>query len=66
MPINPNLPPAELREELKRIRLHALVVPGDVGNPPWVDEDDEGVVLFKANRAASSFEEIALAPVTEE
>jgi acyl-CoA synthetase (AMP-forming)/AMP-acid ligase II len=29
LPINPNLPAAELREELKRIRLHALVVPGD-------------------------------------
>jgi oxalate---CoA ligase len=65
LPINPNLPAAELREELKRIRLHALVVPGDAGIPPWVDEDDEGVVLFKANKAASSFEEIALAPVKE-
>ena len=63
LPINPNLPPAELREELKRIRLHALVVPGEAGLPPWVDEGEEGVVLFKASKAASSFEEIALAPV---
>ena len=38
LPINPNLPPAELREELKRIRLNALVVPGEAGLPPWVDE----------------------------
>ena len=30
VPINPNLPPADLREELKRVRLHALVVPGGV------------------------------------
>jgi acyl-CoA synthetase (AMP-forming)/AMP-acid ligase II/thioesterase domain-containing protein/acyl carrier protein len=65
LPINPNLPPAELREELKRIRLHALVVPGEAGLPPWVDEDEEGVVLFKASKAASSFEEIALAPVKD-
>ena len=65
LPINPNLPPAELREELKRIRLHALVVPGEAGLPPWVDEGEEGVVLFKASKAASSFEEIALAPVQD-
>ncbi len=65
LPINPNLPPAELREELKRIRLHALVVPGEAGLPPWVDEGEEGVVLFKASKAASSFEEIALAPVKD-
>jgi acyl-CoA synthetase (AMP-forming)/AMP-acid ligase II/thioesterase domain-containing protein/acyl carrier protein len=65
LPINPHLPPAELREELKRIRLHALVVSGEAGLPPWVDEDEEGVVLFKASKAASSFEEIALAPVKD-
>jgi acyl-CoA synthetase (AMP-forming)/AMP-acid ligase II/thioesterase domain-containing protein len=65
LPINPNLPPAELREELKRIRLHALVVPGEAGLPPWVDESARGFVLFKATKAASSFEQIALAPVNE-
>ncbi len=65
VPINPNLPPAELREELKRIRLHALIVPGEAGLPSWVDEDESGVVLFKATKAASSFEEIALAPMND-
>ena len=65
LPINPNLPPAELREELKRIRVHALVVPGEAGLPPWVDEDEEGPVLFKATKAVSSFDEIALAPVKD-
>ena len=65
VPINPNLPPAELREELKRIRLHALVVPGGSSLPSWVDEDETGLVLFKATKAASSFEEIALAPVND-
>ena len=65
LPINPNLPPVELREELKRLRLHALVVPGEAGLPSWVDEDESGAVLFKATKATSSFEEIALAPVTD-
>ena len=65
LPINPNLPPAELREELKRIRLHALIVPGEAGLPSWVDENENGPVLFKAAKAASSFEEITLAPVKE-
>jgi len=65
LPINPNLPPTELREELKRIRLHALVVPGEAGLPSWVDADDEGLVLFKATRAVSTFDEVALAPVKD-
>jgi acyl-CoA synthetase (AMP-forming)/AMP-acid ligase II/thioesterase domain-containing protein/acyl carrier protein len=65
LPINPNLPPAELREELKRLRLHALIVPGEAGLPPWVDEDAGNIVLFKATKAASSFDEIALAPVKD-
>jgi oxalate---CoA ligase len=65
LPINPNLPAAELREELKRIRLHALVVPGEAGLPPWVDEGERGFVLFKARKAISSFEEIALEPQQE-
>lgn len=65
LPINPNLPPAELREELKRIRPHALVVPGDAGLPPWVDADDEGLVLFKTTKAVSSFDEVALVPVKD-
>lgn len=65
LPINPNLPPAELREELKRIRVHALVVPGEDGLPPWVDEDEESLVLFKATKAVSSFDEIALVPVKD-
>ena len=65
VPINPNLPPAELREELKRTRLHALVVPGEASLPSWVDEDESGLALFKATKAASSFEEIALAPVND-
>ena len=66
LPINPNLPPAELREELKRIRLHAL---GRSGRGPasrhGSTKTRTGVVLFKASKAASSFEEIALAPVKD-
>lgn len=65
LPINPNLPPAELREELKRIRLHALVVPGEAELPQWVDADDESLVLFKATKAVSSFDDVMLAPVED-
>ena len=36
LPFNPNLPSAELQEELKRVRLDALVVPVDTAIPDWV------------------------------
>ena len=42
---------------------HALVVPGDAGLPRWVDEGERGFGLFKATKATSSFDEIALEPV---
>src|SRR6266446_10290419 len=35
LPINPNLPPAELQAELERLRLDALVIPGDAAIPDW-------------------------------
>ena len=63
LPINPNLPSADLREELKRVRLDALVVPDDTAIPDWVDAAENGFAVFKATKAVSSFEEIALAPV---
>ena len=63
LPINPNLPPADLRAELERIRLDALIVPADAGLPDWTGAADDGVGLFKATRAVSSFDEIALEQV---
>ena len=63
LPLNPNLPSADLREELKRVRLDALVVPDDTAIPDWVDAAENGFALFKATKAVSSFDEIALAPV---
>ena len=59
LPINPNLPATELRAELTRVRLDALVVPGDADVPEWIDAG-EGFALFKARNAVSSFEEIDL------
>jgi oxalate---CoA ligase len=63
LPINPNLPPAELRAELERIRLDALIVPADAGLPDWASAAGEGFGLFKATKAISSFGEIALEQV---
>ena len=66
LPINPNLPPAELREELKRIRLHALVVPGEAGHSA-MGRRRRGRLSSSSRprKAASSFEEIALEPVQD-
>ena len=63
LPFNPNLPPADLQAELKRVRLDALVAawrcrPSRTG---W--RRTRSCALFKATKAASSFDEIALEPV---
>lgn len=50
LPLNPNLPAADLREELRRVRLDALVLPGDEPIPDWVPASD-GFALFKATKA---------------
>src|SRR5258708_9830636 len=63
LPINPNLAAAELQAELERLRLDALVVPGDAAVPDWVMAAGEGFGLFKATKSASSFDEIALEQV---
>src|SRR5207248_1790889 len=60
LPINPNLPPAELRAELERLRLHALIVPAGAGLPDWAAAAGEGFGLFKVAKAVSSFEEIVI------
>jgi len=51
LPFNPNLPSADLREELKRVRLDALIIPDDAEIPDWVEAADDGFALFKATKA---------------
>jgi acyl-CoA synthetase (AMP-forming)/AMP-acid ligase II/thioesterase domain-containing protein/acyl carrier protein len=63
LPFNPNLPPADLREELKRVRLDALIIPDDVEIPDWVEAADDGFALLKATKAVTSFDEVALEPI---
>src|SRR5438128_579251 len=60
VPLNPNLPPVELEAELGRLRLDALIVPGDAAIADWVTAAGEGFGLFKAAKAVSSFDEIAI------
>jgi acyl-CoA synthetase (AMP-forming)/AMP-acid ligase II/thioesterase domain-containing protein/acyl carrier protein len=63
LPFNPNLPPADLKEELKRVRPDALVLPGDAAIPDWVTGGGDAFALFKVAKAISSFEEVALEQV---
>jgi oxalate---CoA ligase len=63
LPFNPSLPPIVLQEELKRVRLDALVLPGDTATPDWVSESEDAFALFKATTATASFEEVALEQV---
>ncbi len=59
LPLNPNLASADLQEELKRIRLDALIVPGSE-IPDWVRTSIGEFGLFTATNAGASFEEIGL------
>jgi acyl-CoA synthetase (AMP-forming)/AMP-acid ligase II/acyl carrier protein len=63
LPINANLPSSDLRAELERLRLDALIVPADAALPDWTSAAGDGVGLFKATTAGASFEEIALEQV---
>jgi acyl-CoA synthetase (AMP-forming)/AMP-acid ligase II/thioesterase domain-containing protein/acyl carrier protein len=63
LPINPNLAPAELKAELGRLRLHALIVPAGAEPAGWVAAGGEDFGLFTAAQALSSFEEVALEQV---
>ena len=63
VPLNPNLPSAELQAELKRLRLDALIVPNDPCLPDWVSAAGDAFGLFTVTKAASCFEDVALQQV---
>ncbi len=61
LPINPTLPPAELEEELRRIRVDALIVPGWEAVPAWAAASNPAVGLFRVSKAATSLDDVVLA-----
>jgi oxalate---CoA ligase len=63
LPFNPNLPAADLQEELKRVRVDALVLPADAAIPDWVSGGGDDFALFKVTKAVSSFAQVALEQV---
>src|SRR4051794_31764729 len=63
VPLNPNLPSAELQAELKQLRLDALIVPGDPVLPDWVSAAGDAFGLFTVTKAAACFEDVALQQV---
>lgn len=60
MPINPTLSPADLKAELSRIRVDALILPGWTDVPDWAATPDAAFGIFKVSKAITSFDEIAL------
>jgi acyl-CoA synthetase (AMP-forming)/AMP-acid ligase II/thioesterase domain-containing protein len=68
LPINPNLAPGDLRAELEKIRLNALIVPGWFRVPAWAQGPGSTFGLFTVSQASASFDDIVLAevrPVTQ-
>jgi acyl-CoA synthetase (AMP-forming)/AMP-acid ligase II/thioesterase domain-containing protein/acyl carrier protein len=63
LPLNPNLSATELEAELKRVRLDALILPGDAPVPEWASAAVGSFGLFKVSKAVSSFDDIRLEQV---
>lgn len=60
VPINPTLSESELDDELQRIRVDALIVPGWDEVPAWVLSSPIAFGLFRASRATASLDEVVL------
>jgi oxalate---CoA ligase len=63
VPLNPNLPAAELQAELDRLRLDVLILPGDAETPGWVAAASGDFGLFKVSKAVFSLEDVQLEQV---
>ncbi|MFZ5781401.1 MAG: AMP-binding protein [Pseudomonadota bacterium] len=63
LPINPTLSSGELEEELRRLRLDALVLPGWEAVPAWAQAGDPAFGLFRISHAATSLDEVTLTQV---
>ena len=60
LPINPTLVPIELEEELRRIRVDALIVPGWEPVPAWATASNPAFDLFQVSKAARSLDDVVL------
>jgi oxalate---CoA ligase len=60
LPINPTLSPGELEEELGRIRVDALIVPGWEAVPAWAATSNPAFGLFQVSQAKASLGEVTL------
>jgi acyl-CoA synthetase (AMP-forming)/AMP-acid ligase II/acyl carrier protein len=65
VPLNSNRPETEIKEELTRARLDALVLPNWVESPVWAIARRCSVGLIEASRVAGSLPSVALRPVRE-
>lgn len=63
LPLNPNLPAADLQAEVERMRPDALIVPGEAEVPEWATAAGGSFALFKATKAVRAFDEIKLEQV---
>lgn len=62
LPLNPNLGPMELEEELRQIRPDVVILPaGDL--PKWVKPFEHSLGLFRVHSDGHSFEQIRLKQV---
>src|SRR5262249_14599224 len=65
VPLNSNRPETEIKEELTRAGLDALVLPNWVDSPVWALARKCSFGLIEASRAAGSLSSVALRPVRE-
>lgn len=63
LPINPTLTSGDLEEELRRIRVDALIVPGWEDVPAWAAAPNPAFGLFQVSRATATLEEVTLTQV---
>jgi len=60
VPINPTLTPGELEEELRRVRVDALIVPGWEEMPAWASSSNPAFGVFRVSKATASLDEVTL------
>ncbi len=64
LPINPNLPAADLEAEVWGLRPDALIVADGTEVPPWADKAGDGCALFQVSVVVSSFDDFKLRQFT--
>jgi acyl-CoA synthetase (AMP-forming)/AMP-acid ligase II/acyl carrier protein len=65
VPLNPNLTPGELNEELARLRLDAIVLPNWIDSPLSITLKDRSLGVFRAAQVVDSLSNIAVHQVCD-